>query len=196
MGRLYSFGKFYIDLYSSGHQLLRTIKCLNCLLELRSASIVYRSYIDIHRCLCQLYRAPRVKWARRHATAQQVFSWCSLGSSLVSWSFKKQWTMADSTCTTEYIMASEAGCMLRLLLPLAFPTPIADCIPNPVHIPHFINHVTFPSTVTLLPIITCRHGPSSSLSRTLTHYAYLLISDALYDTWSVMAGPSQAFSCI
>ena len=46
----------------------------------------------------------------------------------------------------------------------------------------FVNHVTFPSIVILLFIITCRRGSSSSLSRTLTHYAYLLISDALYDT--------------
>ena len=48
----------------------------------------------------------------------------SLGSGLVSWSFKKQQTVADSTCTTEYIAASEAGHKLvwlcKLLSSLGF----------------------------------------------------------------------------
>lgn len=51
----------------------------------------------------------------------------SLGSGLVSWSSKKQWTMADSTCTAEYIAASEAGHELvwlrKLLISLGFPSP-------------------------------------------------------------------------
>ena len=54
--------------------------------------------------------------------------------------------------------------------------------PNPACVPCFVSHVTFPFTVTLLFIITCRRGSSSSLSRTLTHYAYLLIPDTSYDS--------------
>ena len=61
---------------------------------------------------------------------------------------------------------------------------------------HFVDHVTFPSTVTLLFIITYRRGSSSSLSRTLTHYAYLLISDALYDTLTRCGRPFPGLSCI
>ena len=68
--------------------------------------------------------------------------------------------------------------------------------PNPVRIPCFISHVTFPSTVTLLFIITCRRGSSSSLSRTLTHYAYPLISNALYDTSTRYDRPFPGLSCI
>ena len=62
--------------------------------------------------------------------------------------------------------------------------------------PCLINHVTFSSTVTLLFIITCRRGSSSSLSRTLTHYAYLLISGALYDTLTRCGRPFPGLSCI
>ena len=59
--------------------------------------------------------------------------------------------------------------------PFAFPIPLS--------------HVTFPFPVTLLFIITCRRGTSSSLSWTLTHYAYPLISDVLYDTRTCYGRP-------
>ena len=32
------------------------------------------------------------------------------------------------------------------------------CLPNPVHVLCFMNHITFPFTITLLFIITCRRG--------------------------------------
>ena len=67
---------------------------------------------------------------------------------------------------------------------------------NPVRIPCFVSHVTFPSTITLLLIITCRRDSSSSLSRTLTHYAYPLISDALYDTSTRCGRSFPGLSCI
>ena len=86
--------------------------------------------------------------------------------------------------------------LLQLFLPLTFPTPIADCILNLIYVPRFINHVTFLSTVTLLFIITCQRGSSSPLSRTLTHCAYLLTSDTLYDTLTRCGRPFPSLSCI
>ena len=69
--------------------------------------------------------------------------------------------------------------VLRLFLP--FPLPYAFP-PEPRSCSRSISHVTFPSTITLLFVIICRRGSSSSLSQTLTHYAYLLISEVLYGT--------------
>ena len=69
-------------------------------------------------------------------------------------------------------------------------------LPRPRSHSRFVSHVTFPSTVTLLFIITCRCGPSSPLSQTLTHYACLLISDALYDTLTRYGRPFPGLSCI
>ena len=66
----------------------------------------------------------------------------------------------------------------------------------PIHVPRFVSHITFLSTVILLFIITCRCGPSSSLSQTLTHYAYLLISGTLYDTLTRCGRPFPGLSCI
>ena len=64
-----------------------------------------------------------------------------------------------------------------------FTVPISDYLPEaPFIFPIPLSHVTFPFTVTLLLVITCRRDSPSSLSRTLTHYAYLFISDTLYDT--------------
>ena len=71
--------------------------------------------------------------------------------------------------------------LLQLFLPLSsFLHPLArlsQTVPfqTPIRTPHFVSHVTFLSTIILLLITTCRHGSPSSLSRTLTHYAYLLI---------------------
>ena len=69
--------------------------------------------------------------------------------------------------------------------------------PNPVHTPRFVSHVTSLSIVILLFIITCRRGSPSSLSRTMTHHAYLLIFLSPMPCTilrPVVAGPSQAFS--
>ena len=95
------------------------------------------------------------------------------------------------------LVAAPEAPVLRLLLP--FPS---TCLlqtvfsKNPIHVPCFISHVTFLSTVTLLFIITCRRGSSLSLSRTLTHYAYPLISDALYATLTCCGRPFPGLSCI
>ena len=75
-----------------------------------------------------------------------------------------------------YLDFHNQGHLLRLFLPLPFHMPIPDCLLSfPIRISRFVSHVTFLSTITLLVIITCRRGPRPSLSRTLTHYAYLLI---------------------
>jgi hypothetical protein len=67
-------------------------------------------------------------------------------------------------------------------------------------VPHacsrFASHVTLPSVATLLSIIICRHGSPSSLSWTLTHYAYFLISDILYNTQTCCGRPFPGPSCI
>ena len=83
--------------------------------------------------------------------------------------------------------------VLRLFLPFPSRMPIFQ---DPARVPHFISHIIFPFTVTLLFIITCRRGSSSPLSRTLTHYAYLLISDVLYDTFTRCGRPFPGLSCI
>ena len=67
---------------------------------------------------------------------------------------------------------------------------------SPVRIPYSISHVTFPFTVTLLFVITCQRGSSSFLSQTLTHYAYLLISAAPYNTLTHCGRPFPGLSCI
>ena len=67
---------------------------------------------------------------------------------------------------------------------------------SPIRVPSSVSHVTFPFTVTLLSVITCQRGSSSSLSRTLTHYAYLLISGSWYDTSTRCGRPFPGLSCI
>ena len=88
------------------------------------------------------------------------------------------------------------SCLLRLFL-LSSPICLLQTIfLRSVHISTLASHVTFPFTITLLFIITCRRGSSSSLSRTLTHYAYPLISDVVYDTAPRYGRPFPGLSCI
>ena len=77
----------------------------------------------------------------------------------------------------DFVSSFVRGCVLRLFSPCS----LIDSsrahygLSSPTSYFGFVNHVTFPSTITLLFVITCRRGSPSSLSRTLTHHAYLLI---------------------
>ena len=76
-------------------------------------------------------------------------------------------------------------------------TPISDCpFPNPHSYSTFRQPRHLLPTITLHFFITCRRGSPSLLSRTLTHYAYLLIFLSPISCTiprPVVAGLSQAF---
>ena len=89
---------------------------------------------------------------------------------------------------------SRSGGMLRLFLPLSSHTPISDGIPICVPVSSTMSP-SFPlsrfSSSSLADVV-----PLSSLSRILTHYAYLLIFLSPISCTilrPIVAGPSQAF---
>ena len=88
------------------------------------------------------------------------------------------WQMSFKTvgCAGNWSTRCMRGALLRLFLPFPFSrTYLGPSLPNPhSHFP-FRQPRHLPSTITLRFFITCRRGSPSSLSRTLTHYAYLLI---------------------
>jgi hypothetical protein len=65
----------------------------------------------------------------RHSVAGHCFT---LGSGVVSWSSKKQKTLADSTCAAEYMAASEAGRELVWLRTLLRELGLGSPLPTPL----------------------------------------------------------------
>ena len=64
---------------------------------------------------------------------RSVTGYCfSLGSGAVSWSSKKQKTLADSTCAAEYMAASEAGRELVWLRTLLRELGFGSSVPTPL----------------------------------------------------------------
>jgi hypothetical protein len=64
---------------------------------------------------------------------RSVAGYCfSLGSGVVSWSSKKQKTLADSTCAAEYMAASEAGRELVWLCTLLGKLGLGSTLPTPL----------------------------------------------------------------
>ena len=69
----------------------------------------------------------------RHEGRRSVAGHCfSLGSGMVSWSSKKQKTIADSTCAAEYMAASEAGRELVWLRTLLGELGFGSALPTPL----------------------------------------------------------------
>ena len=64
---------------------------------------------------------------------RSVAGYCfTLGSGVVSWSSKKQKTLADSTCAAEYMSASEAGRELIWLRTLLHELGLGSSLPTPL----------------------------------------------------------------
>jgi hypothetical protein len=64
---------------------------------------------------------------------RSVAGYCfTLGSGMVSWSSKKQKTLADSTCAAEYMAASEAGRELVWLRTLLHELGFGSSLPTPL----------------------------------------------------------------
>ena len=96
-----------------------------------------------------------------------------------------------------WFAATNACPVLRLFLPVPLHVPITNrLLQTPFVFPVSPAMSLALFTITLPFIVTCRRGSSSSLSRTLTHYAYPLISATLYDTRTRCGRPFPGLSCI